>query len=218
MNRRFFILDKFNTWYDWRCTVTAKNIPHATPKTNYVAIDGAHGTLDLTEALTGEPVYDDITATASFMCSEGTHKEREALERRITAALHGRKVPIIEPDDPEHFLLGRVTITETVNNLAYMTFSISAVCDPWRYAINETTRTVTVNGSTVDMVVRNDGVKTLCPVLTVTGTVAITHNGTTTQLTEGTYKITALRLTPGVNVINVTGTGSLTLTYREAVL
>lgn len=217
MKKRFFILDKFNTWYDWRCIITAKNVPPAEPKTNYVEIEGASGTLDFTEALTGEPVYSDRPVTASFMCTEGTHREREALRRRITTALHGRRVQIIEPDDPDHFLLGRVKLTNFVNNLAYMSFDTEATCEPWRYAVNETTRRVPVSGP-VDVVIRNEGDKTVIPVLTVAGKVALTFNGVTTELTAGTYKVTDLRLVHGVNVVGLSGAGSVDITYREAVL
>lgn len=218
MDKRFFILDKFNTWHDWRCTVTAKSVTPAEPKTNYVDIDGAHGSLDLSEALTGEPVYGTSAIAASFMCSEGTHREREALLRRIRTALHGRKVLIIEPDDPDHFFLGRVAIKEPVNNLAYMTFSIEAVCDPWRYAMNETNRTVTVGRDRVDLVLNNCGDKTLCPVITVTGSVTISFMGKTTELQKGSYKVTDLRLVHGPNVVTISGSGSVAFTYREAVL
>lgn len=218
MNRRFFILDKFNTWYDWRCTVTAKEIPAAEPKTNYINIEGAHGTLDFSEALTGEPVYGDRTVSASFMCSEGTHKERVALLRRIRTALHGRKVRIIEPDDPDHYFLGRVKVMGEENHLAYMAFTIEAICDPWRYAVNESRRSVTVDGSSVDVVIYNAGDKTICPVVTVTGEVTLTFNGVAADLTVGEYKAPALRLSHGANVIGVAGTGSVTFTYREAVL
>lgn len=217
MHQRYFILDKFNTWYDWRCILTGKSIPLAEPKTNYVDIDGANGSLDFTEALTGETVYKNRTIPATFKCTDGTHAEREALLRRITTALHGRKIPIIEPDDPDHYFLGRAVIKSAANKQAYLEFSIEATCDPWRYAINETTRTVTVNGST-DVVIRNDGDKTLCPVLTVTGAVVIAFNGGTKELSAGTYKIADLRLTRGVNVVGVSGSGSVTFTYREASL
>lgn len=218
MDKRFFLLDKFNTWHDWRCTVTAKSVTPAEPKTNYVAIDGAHGSLDLSEALTGEPVYGTSTVAASFMCSEGTHREREALLRQIRTALHGRKVPIVEPDDPDHFFLGRVVLKDVVNNLAFMTFSIEAVCDPWRYALDETDRAVTVNGNSVDLVIRNEGDKTLCPVITVTGSVVLSFMGESTELTAGSYKVTDLRLVHGPNVVTISGSGSVVFTYREAVL
>jgi hypothetical protein len=218
MNRRFFILDKFNTWYDWRCTLTSKDVTPADPKTNYVTIDGVSGSLDFSEVLTGAPVYGDRIVKASFMCSEGDHKERAALLRRITTALHGRRIKLIEPDDPEHYFLGRVKITEALNHMAYLEFTIEATCEPWRYAVNETTRAVEVAGNGVGLVINNDGDKTLCPVVVVTGYVAIACNGVTTQLNAGTYKITDLQLVPGVNVLSVTGRGSAVLTYREAVL
>lgn len=218
MNRRFFILDKFNTWYDWRCTLTEKDVSAPAPKTKYIEIEGANGSLDLTEALTGEPVYSDRTVEASFMCSEGTHKEREALLRGIRTALHGRKIPIIDPDDPEHYLLGRARVTEEQNHQAYLTFTVEADCDPYRYAVEETTRAVALTGRSVDLVVNNDGDKTLCPVIVVAGSVEIAYNGVATPLSTGTYKIADFRLAPGPNVVGVSGTGSVTFIYREAVL
>lgn len=218
MNRRFFILDKFNTWYDWRCLLTAKTMTLPEPKENYVSIDGAHGTLDFTEALTGSTPYNDRKITASFNCSEGSHKDREALLRKIRTALHGRKIQIIEPDDQDHYFLGRAKITAENNTAAYMEFTIEATCDPWRYAINETTRAVTVSGSPVAVVINNHGDKTLCPVLTVTGSVVISFNGTTVELTAGDYKVTDLQLAHGTNVVNVSGTGGVVFTYREAML
>lgn len=213
--KRFFTFDKFNTWHDWRLIVTAKSIPDPEPKTNYVELDGASGSLDLTEALTGEPSYKDRTLTASFSCSEGTRVERERLLRTIAASLHGRKVKIIEPDAPEHYFLGRVKIKSLENHPAYATFDIEATCDPWRYALYETERTVT---GAADVVLYNSGVKSLCPTITVIGAVSITYKGTTTALTAGSYRITDIRLTPGANVIGVTGTGTVTFTYREAML
>lgn len=217
MTRRYFILNGWNTWHDWRLTLTAKDLTAAEPKTNLVEIDGAHGALDLTEALTGEPVYDTRTVSASFMCSEGTHREREALLRRITTALHGRRVPIIEPDDPEHYLLGRAVIKKASNNLAYLSFDVEAVCDPWRYAVEETVRSVPVSGS-VAVVLTNDGDKTLCPEVTITGTLDLTYNGTTVRKTPGVYKFPDLKLPNGSTVVDVSGRGSVTFTYREAVL
>jgi phage-related protein len=213
---RFFILDKYNTWYDWRLTLTAKDVTPAEPKTSYISLDGAHGSLDLSEALTGEVAYSDRTVTASFWTSEGTFNERLRVLQEIVAALHGKKVEIVEPDDPDHFFLGRVKVKSQKWDQVHLELTLEMTCEPWRYAINETERKVEVNGNEVDVVIHNNGVKTLCPVLTVTGSVAVTHDGTTTQLTAGSYKLTSLKLTQGVSIIGVSGTGSLAVTYREA--
>jgi hypothetical protein len=77
---------------------------------------------------------------------------------------------------------------------------------------------VTVRGEAIDVVIRNDGSQSVCPVITVTGTVSITDNGVTTELSDGSYKITDIRLKRGANVINVSGRGTVVFTYREAVL
>ena len=214
---RYFILDKFNTWYDLHLILTAKTIPDAEPKTNYVQLDGMSGSLDLSESLTGETTYSDRTLSAKFWTDYGNRKDRETLIRKITAALHGKKIKIIEPDDPSHYFYGRVTIKSKTNNLAYAEFTIEAICDPWRYAIEETARRVVVNSETVtDVVINNNGVKTLNPVITVSGTVDIIYNGYRTALTDGSYKISDVKLRQGVNIIGVSGNGSVTFSYREA--
>lgn len=214
---RYFILDKFNTWYDWRLVLTSKDVTPPEPKTNYVEIDGMDGTLDLSESLTGEITYKDRTVSASFWTSEGSFKERASLLRKIVTTLHGKKIKIIESDDPDHYFYGRVKVKSLSNILPYATFTIEATCEPWRYAVDDTVRTIEVNSQIVtNAVIHNNGVKTLSPVITVTGSVDITYNGVKTPLTAGTYKISDIRLRQGVNVIGVSGNGSVTFTYKEA--
>lgn len=214
---RAFYFDKYNTAYDWGLVLTAQDLTPPAVKTNYVQLDGMSGSLDLTEALTGEVTYEDRIMTASFALTEGDHADRVVLLRTITAALHGRKVRIVTPDDPEHYLLGRCTVTAVEQYPSYMALTIEATCDPWRYAVNETTRLVTVTRSApVDVVLTNDGSRTVTPVLTVTGSISVTVNDTTTGLIPGDYKITDLRLAPGPNVVSVSGSGTVTFKYREA--
>ena len=213
---RYITLGDYNTWYDWQLILTAKDVAPPEAKTNYIDLEGAHGTLDLSEALTGEVTYSDRTVSASFVCTEGSHQDREKLLRQIAHVLHGKKVKIIEPDDPDHYFLGRVRIKSVKKYAAYMEFTLEAVCDPWRYAIEETHRTVVLSGGDVSVVINNNGVKTLCPDLAVTGTVEVTYNGASVELTEGIYRVADIKLRQGVNVVTVAGNGSVTFTYREA--
>lgn len=214
---RYFILDKFNTWYDWRLILTAKEITPPEPKTNYVDIDGMSGSLDLSESLTGEITYKDRTITATFWTDNGTRADRVKLLRDITIALHGRKIKVIEPDDPTHYFIGRVTIKSSKNILPYLEFSIEIVCEPWRYAIEETVRRVDVNRViNSDIIINNNGAKTLCPTITVTGSVDIFYKGYKYPLNEGTYIIPDIKLRQGVNIIGVSGNGSASFSYREA--
>lgn len=140
---RFFLFDNINTFYDWNLILTAKDITPPEPKYKFINLDGMSGSLDLTEALTGKVEYNDRTIKASFWTDVGTRADREALLQEITRTLHGRKIKIIEPDDPEHYYLGRLKITSKKNILPYAEFSIEATCEPWRYAVEYTVRTIT---------------------------------------------------------------------------
>ena len=212
---RAFIIDKFNTYHDWRLILTAKSISSPQPKTKYVSLDGMNGTLDLSEALTGEITYNDRTVTATFLLTEGTLKERNIKLREIVNKLHGRKVKLIEPDDLDHYLLGRITVKDTKNILPYSEITIEAVCEPWRYSLEDIIRKVDVNGQAVDIVLTNNGAKNTSPEITIVGSVDIIFNDAQVSLTSGTYKVSDFKLCPGVNLVKVIGTGSATFKYKE---
>lgn len=215
---RYFILDKYNTWYDWKLILTSKNIPLAEPKTKLIELDGMSGSLDLSEALTGEVTYKDRIITATFWTDYSTRKDREKLLQTIANAIHGRKVKIVEPDDPDHYFYGRVKMLAPVNNLAYAEFKIECTCEPWRYAINEVYRTVTASSEPITVVIRNKGKRTLIPEITANDTVKLAYEGAEVTLTNGTYKVSDLKLKPGTNTITVSGNGSVTFKYREATI
>lgn len=214
---RFFVLDKYNTWTDWDLILTAKTVTPPEPKTNYVNIDGMSGTLDLSESLTGGVTYNDRTVSASFWTDKGSRDDREKLFREIVRVLHGKKIQIVEPDDPDHYFYGRIVVNSSNNTLSYLEFSIEAICEPWRYAINDGVRRINVNGSTItDVVIYNNGVRTLTPTITVTGSVTLTYAEKSVSLTAGTYKVSDLKLHQGGNNIGISGSGSVTFTYKEA--
>lgn len=216
---RHFIIDRYNSWLDWRSILSDKDITPPEPKTNLVELDGMSGSLDLSESLSGEITYKDRIVSSQYWTDYGSYKDREKLLQDIVRSLHGKKVKIIEPDDPYHYFYGRVSLKARSNNLAYATYTLEATCDPWRYSLDETERRVEVNSSSVvDVVVNNNGVKSVCPEITIKGSVNIIHNGITTPLIDGTYKISDVIFRQGVTVIGVSGNGSATFKYREAEL
>ena len=217
---RYFILDKFNTWYDWRLILTDKDVTPPEPNTNYVTIDGVSGSLDLSEALTGEITYKDRTISASFWTNEGTFKERSDLLKKIVTALHGKKMKIIEPDDPSHYFYGRIKIKSVKNILPYAEFSIECTCEPWRYAIDDIVRRIdskTDETLVTELILHNTGVKTVCPDIIISGSAIIKYGEFTTEaLSEGSYKFSDIKLRQGVNVVTLVVNGSVTFMYKEA--
>ena len=61
-----------NTWDDWHLIPSSRPLFNPpTPKTKYQDIPGANGKLDLSEALTGYPVYDNRIGSFEFYVMNG---------------------------------------------------------------------------------------------------------------------------------------------------
>ena len=56
-----------NTWDDWKILPTERPVfAPPKPKTTYIDIPGGNGTLDLSESLTGYPIYENRTGSFKF--------------------------------------------------------------------------------------------------------------------------------------------------------
>ena len=210
----------YHTAEDWNLILHEKIVSPPVPKTNYVSVPGRDGDLDLTEALSGVVNYQDRKASYTFLLTDGTHADRVELISQIIGVLHGQRVQIVDTDDyPDYYMVGRLSVTDVSNSNAYGILKIEAVCQPWRYAINQKTKAVTVTASdgTVSVTMTNSGYKTVAPTLTVTGSITLTYGSTSTTLSAGTYILAGLRFTPGVNTVTVAGTGSISISYQEAI-
>lgn len=216
---RGFQYDEFHTANDWNLVLTSKTIDPPEPKVYEVNLDGRDGSLDLSESLAGEIKYKDRTITATYSMTEGTYTERISLMRTITNYLHGRKRKIVEPDDPDHYFIGRLKVSAVNHNKTYSTFTVTATCEPWRYLPEKITRHCDVRASAsspVKLVFTNKGARTTCPILTVTGTVTIVLSSGSVTLTAGQYRLTGLKIYAGTNEVTVYGSGSLAFQYEEA--
>lgn len=203
---------------DWGLILNAKTINTPAPKYVKISIDGRDGDLNLSRTLTGDMKYSNREASFTFLVTDGSQEERAELINEIVNILHGNELQIIEPDDPDHYLLGECSVNSIQNNKAYGSFIVSADCEPYRYAIEEINRTITASATEGNIVLTNSGRKTLIPTVTVTGTVNLTIGTTKVSLGVGTYKLTSLILRPGSNVVGVSGSGAITFTYREGVI
>lgn len=217
---RCFLFGDYNTWSNWGLILTKKtDLEPPQVKANYVDLEGMSGSLDLTEALSGEPTYEDRIFSAFFCACDSSYEKRRGLLSEIISAIHGRKMKIVEPDDLNHYLYGRMAVRNVNHTVSYSDFSVEMRCDPWRYAHNETVQTISVNSDApTDIRIFNNGRKTVCPDILVSGQVTFTCCGVTSSATNGRYKVSTFKLYQGENVIQVSGSGTLTLTYREAVL
>ena len=209
---------EYHTADDWGLILNAKVINTPAPKYVKVSVDGRDGDLNLSRTLTGDMKYSNREASFTFLVTDGSQEERAELINEIVNIIHGNELQIIEPDDPDHFLIGECSVNSIQNSKSYGSFIVSADCEPYRYGIEEIKRTITASATESNLVLTNNGRKTLIPTVTVTGTVNLTIGTTKVSLGSGTYKLTSLILRPGSNVVGVSGSGAITFTYREGVI
>ena len=220
MAKRCLMIGEYNTAAE-QWTLTGLTLSAAPQQTNLVDVPGRRkGPLDLSTALTdGEPIYGNRTLTATFESSEGTRSDREGRISAMINRLDGWRLNIVLPDDPHRYITGRVSVSKIYNDLAHASVSVSATCEPWRYNATETTVVLTATTTAQSSALQNHGRLSVVPLLEVRGgEVVLGYGSSSWALSAGTYALPDLLLQTGESVITYRGTGTLILTYREAVL
>lgn len=191
-------------------------------QSNLVSVPGRDGPLDLSTALTGgEPRYNGRTLTATLESSEGTRAARETRIGTMINALDGYRMNIYLPDDSTHYLTGRVRVVRQYNDLAHAAVQVTAVCDPWLYSTTERTIALTAGETEQTATLPNAGRRTVVPLVTITGddaSVLLAIGSNSWSLGAGAYQLPALRVPAGGASLTYSGSGSVSIKYREAVL
>ena len=204
-----------SAYYDWNIILTKAEIPLPTPKTSTVDIKGADGVLDLSEVLTGDVLYNNRTIKLTFeMLNDNDYY---GLITEISNYLHGQKIKFTLNNDEDYYYIGRATINQWECVKRKGTVVISVDCEPYKYAVIETIRAVNVTNQTKTVTLSNSR-KTVCPTLTVTGTITLTIDGADYELSEGKQQLINFKLYEGNNAVKVRGNGTLVITYRQGAL
>ena len=218
MEKRKIIFGTYDTALRGAWTVAGLKLSSPDQQTNLVFLPGRSGPLDLSTALSGEPVYNSRQLTVVLENSDGDRAYREQLIRGIISELDGMQKQIWLPDDPDHYLQGRVRVARDYNDLAHAAVTVTATCDPWLYSNTEKVVSLTAASSSKTATLTNNGRKGLVPSFKTTAAVSIKFGATTWNLTAGTTRLVDLVLAPGSNTLTYSGSGTIQITYREAVL
>lgn len=220
---RKMIFGTYDTDLNGPWTLSEWKLEDAQYISNFVEVPGRIlGPLDLSAALTnGEPRFGSRTLEATFETSEGTRLDRKAQIATMIGWLSGWRTEITLPDDPDRYLVGRLHIEELYNDMAHAAVQVTAVCEPWLYSKEETVVSLTAATAEKTATLLNAGRRTVVPLLEITGTdasVLLQFGAASWALGPGTYQLPDLVLTQGEHALKYSGTGSVRLTYREAVL
>lgn len=189
-------------------------------KTEYTEKPGGDGAWDTSTILTGGiPRYKNRTLTLTLECSVGTREDREELVNELVNSLDGLEHKIILPDRPEYYLFGRLHVAVDRSTPAHAIVNITGTVEPWYYKEQETVVEIEATGYVEEHYLINNGRRVVVPVLSAGGNIKVKYNGADVNLERGkAYQWPLLMLTPGIHTIEVNGAGTLTITYREAVL
>lgn len=182
-------------------------------------IPGMDGDADCSELLTGYAQYNSRTLTAVLELSEGDRMYRKSVIDRMINRLDGKDLEITLPDDPHLYLFGRVHIEQQYNDMAHAAVRITAVCDPFRFAKQETVHILQNTESPQIVTLRNLGRRTVCPIWNATDACSVTIDGITHEIEEtGTYQFDDIILKSGETEVQHRGSGTLTVRFREGYL
>ena len=226
MEKRKLIIGDYDTAADGLWTLASWKLTKGEQVQTFVAVPGRAAPLDLSTYLTdGEPYYGNAYLEAVLESSEGERLERKQRIDLMANYLDGQQLRIYLPDDPDRYLVGRVQVYREYNDPAHCAVRVSAVCDPWLYAADETVVALTATEAEQTAHLFNYGRLAVVPTVTVTGEVRVVYGTSAWALPAGEYHLPELYLTPGqgpgrpgVHSITYSGSGSITITYREAVL
>lgn len=206
--------DKKHSYHNWGLMLKSRPvISPPTPKTMYVDVPGADGSLDLTESLTGYTQYKNRKITFEFVVIAG-RSTWPAIYSDILDTLHGNVVDIVFDDDPHYAYRGRVTVGKWDGKWATATLTMTAEVEPYKTArysepgyknlTVEGSRTVKVRGTR----------KPSVPAFTVSADMQVSFGGKAYTLTTGENILPEIIIRQGENLLEFTGNGTVSIDYK----
>lgn len=168
------------------------------PKTYEVDVPGGNGSLDLTEALSGDVVFANRKFEFAFAFPDGRSVLSEMLTR-LRSFLHGRRLPFELSWDEGYEYAGRFSVS-SIERIAKRagTIAVSASVEP--YKLKETC-TYRVNAAGGIVISLESGRMPVCPTFEFASETIVACGDAYARMQPGSYRVNDLWLHEGVNEI-----------------
>lgn len=223
-----------HSYRDWGMYLKSRpEISPPPPKTVYEDIPGSDGSLDLTESLTGDVKYENRELRFEFKVIGGRSMWYNTYSD-IMDYLHGKNVKVIIDEDMSFYYIGRMEADEWESSEITSTVVIKGDVEPYKMELNSSLedwlwdpfnfetgivreyKDLDVNGSRTLVVPGRR--KHVTPTFIVSSTdgsgMAITFNGYTYTIPDGTSRVVGMVLLEGENVLTIKGNGKISVDYR----
>lgn len=205
---------KKHSFYDMALWLTKyPAISPPTPKTKYVDVPGADGAINMSRVLTGHMQYERRIMQLEFVSMEPRMMWPEK-HSEIMDALHGMDMSIVLDDDQEYMYTGTLSVSDIDPQKVHDGVTITANIEPYKLRRQTTKRTYKVDGS-LETAIRVERMPTV-PTITASSAMTMTFGGVSYPLSAGENLIPDVILRhDGDNTFTFTGSGDVTLEYRE---
>ncbi|WP_294143881.1 hypothetical protein [uncultured Clostridium sp.] len=201
-----------HTYKDFGLIPTSRPVVNPpSPNFSYLEIPGVSGSLDLSEAVSGNITYADRTGSFEFYVRPG--RDWSEVYDSILSFLHGQRLAVTLEDDPTHFYVGRVSVNQWKSDKNHSFIELDYQLRPFKYEMttiksvpwsvgNATEhmgyRMVSVSvTTTLSTSITVGGTMPIVPILWVTslsGSLTLTVNSKTYTLTSGKNRIPELSI------------------------
>lgn len=228
-------MQEFHSITDWGLAIGNNNyIGSPVQETRYVTVPGASKNIDLSEAITGKPVFKYREISVSF----GSMRQRmlwDGVISQFRNKIEGKVVHLIFDNDPSFFWRGRVEVInfDRVRELGKFNirmpmadpykYDVFTSAEPWKwgpfnfyYGVIRYIGHITINNTSLLIPKGDMEVVPVFEIDTITSdTLTVTVNEKTYSLAAGINRFPDLKVA-GVNdvILQFSGTGAGTVKYR----
>lgn len=207
-----------HSYRDLHLIQAAVEVEPAEPRFNFIEVPGADGAKDFSESPAGRVVFNTREIKWTFKLYPGDRWAAKYMQ--VCNAINGRACNITLDDDPDYYYVGRVMVEEHAADGILHTITVVATCQPYKlkHAGAIVDAALTTAYTTMQLV---NSRMPVVPTIEVSAATTLQWNGNTFSLTPGTHRLLDIMLVEGVNSLQaktVSGTGTITVTYREGAL
>lgn len=121
-----------NTWDDWHLVPTSRPVFNPPKqKSLFMNVPGGDGLEDLSEIVSGEPIYSNSEGSFEFLVMNGYH-EWQDLYSDIMDYLHGQSMRASLEDDPAFYRQGRFTVNQWKSDKNWSKIVIDYTVGPYK--------------------------------------------------------------------------------------
>lgn len=189
------------------------------PKTMYIDIPFSSGSVDLTNAISENTTYEDITIELVMGIPLG-RADYDTFKTSFKNDWLGGRIEKIDIDNNGLVYKGRVVGVSFAEEVSHLLINVSLRCYPYRFKSNVTSTSFEATPTQQIIILTNQSMPTT-PVITVSGDTFIKYGTRQWSINEGTHKL-AIALKKGDNEVTIQSLEETNVTvnfqYQEGAL